>query len=67
MSEEFFEQISKQLPSNLDCEQVQVGALQWRRTSEELRSVGGRLLTLWGADDRDRDNCFSVYALYSTP
>jgi len=64
MSEEFFEQISKQLPSNLNCELVQVGALQWRRTSEELHSVGGRLLTLWGADDRDRDNCFRVYALY---
>ncbi len=67
MSEEFVEQISKQLPSNLNCEQVQVGALQWRLTSEELRSVGGRLLTLWGADDRDRDNCFKVYALYLLP
>jgi len=64
MSEEFVEQISKVIPSNLNCEQVQVGALQWRHTSEELRSVGGRLLTLWGADDRDRDNCFRVYALY---
>ena len=65
MSEEdFFEQVSKQLPSNLKCEQVQVSALQWKRTSEELHSVGGRLLTLWGADDRDRDNCFRVYALY---
>jgi Ni,Fe-hydrogenase III large subunit/Ni,Fe-hydrogenase III component G len=64
MSEEFVEQISKQIPSNLNCEQVQVGGLQWRRTSEELRSVGGRLLTLWGTDDRDRDKCFRIYALY---
>jgi len=64
MSEDFFEQISKQIPSNLQCEQVQVGALQWKRTSEELHSVGGRLLTLWGTDDRDRDNCFRIYALY---
>jgi Ni,Fe-hydrogenase III large subunit/Ni,Fe-hydrogenase III component G len=67
MSEEFFEQISKQLPSNLNCEKVEVGGLQWRRTSEELRSVGGRLLTLWGADDRDRGDCFRVYAVYLLP
>ncbi len=50
-----------------NCELVQVSALQWRRTGEELRSVGGRLLTLWGADDRDRDNCFRVFALYLLP
>jgi len=67
MSEEFVEQISKPLPSNLNCERVQVSALQWRRTGEELRSVGGRLLTLWGADDRDRDNCFRVFVLYLLP
>ncbi len=64
MSEESFEQTSTRIPSNLDCESVKVSTLQWRSTCEELRAVGGRLLTMWGADDRDQDNCFRVYALF---
>lgn len=64
MSEESFEQTSTQIPSNLDCEGVKVSPLEWRGTCEELRAVGGRLLTMWGADDRDRDHNFRIYALF---
>ncbi len=67
MSEEFFEHVSTQLPSNLNCALEQVSALHWRRSAEELRVVGGRLVTLWGTDDRDRDGCFRVFALYLLP
>ena len=40
------------------------GALEWRQVAKAVRSAGGRLLTLWGADDRDRDGHFRVYAAY---
>lgn len=64
MSEESFEQTSTKILSNLDCEGVKVSPLEWRGMCEELRAVGGRLLTMWGADDRDRDHCFRIYALF---
>jgi Ni,Fe-hydrogenase III large subunit/Ni,Fe-hydrogenase III component G len=41
--------------------------VRWRQSAEELRKTGGRFLTLWGADDRDRDGCFRVYAVYLLP
>jgi Ni,Fe-hydrogenase III large subunit/Ni,Fe-hydrogenase III component G len=37
---------------------------QWLQTAQALRESDARLLTLWGADDRDRDNCFRIYAAY---
>ncbi len=55
------------LPSNLICGSMKAGAVQWRRTGEELCNAGGRLLTLWGADDRDRDGFFRIYAAYLLP
>ena len=32
--------------------------------AEAVRTAGGRLLTLWGADDRDRNGRYRVYAAY---
>lgn len=52
------------LPSNLSCSHIKVGAIEWRRAAEELSALGDRFLTLWGADDRDRDGCFRVYAAF---
>lgn len=42
-------------------------ALNWRRAAEELSESGARFLTLWGADDRDRDGRFRIYAAYILP
>ena len=67
MSFDFFGESTKQLPSNLTCGSVRVGAVRWRRAAEELCNVGGRFLTLWGADDRDRDGNFRIYAVYLLP
>ena len=53
-----------ELPSNLPCRGAKVGAVRWQTGAETLRAAGGRLLTLWGADDRDRDGRFRVYAAY---
>lgn len=53
-----------ELPSNLPCRCASVGAVRWHTGAETLRAAGGRLLTLWGADDRDRDDRFRVYAAF---
>jgi Ni,Fe-hydrogenase III large subunit/Ni,Fe-hydrogenase III component G len=64
MSPDVFESLAIKLPSNLNCRSVRVGAVRWKRMAEELCAAGGRLLTLWGTDDRDRDGLFRVYAVY---
>jgi len=67
MSFDFSEKSMRQLPSNLACGTVKVGAMQWRQVGEELTEEGGRFLTLWGADDRDRDGRFRIHALFLLP
>lgn len=52
------------MPSNLPCRHKKAGAVEWRQTAEAVRSAGGQLITLWGADDRDRDGRFRVFAVY---
>lgn len=54
----------KTVPSNLPCRRKRVGAVEWREFAKSVRSAGGRLLTLWGTDDRDRDSRLRVYAAY---
>ena len=36
----------------------------WLSIAGEVAGAGGRLLTLWGTDDRERDACFRVRATY---
>jgi len=67
MSFDFLTESTKQIPSNLRCGFVKAGAVRWRRLAEELTGGRGRFLTLWGADDRDRDGRFRVYAVYLLP
>ena len=52
------------LTANLQASQLRVDRDQWCSAAQELRRTGAELLTLWGADDRDRNNCFHVYAAY---
>jgi Ni,Fe-hydrogenase III large subunit/Ni,Fe-hydrogenase III component G len=59
-----FKDGSKTLPSNLPCRHNKAGAVEWRQIAETVRTIGGRLLTLWGADDRDRDDHYRVYVAY---
>ena len=53
MSFDFFEQSMKELPSNLACVSASLGAVDWRQTAEAYCKSGGRLLSLWGADNRE--------------
>lgn len=62
-----FREGTKTVPSNLPCHRRRVGAVEWREIAKSVRSAGGRLLTLWGTDDRDRDTRLRVYAAYLLP
>jgi len=64
MTPESIREISRALPSNLPCRHFKAGAVAWRNFAEVVRSRGGRLLTVWGVDDRDRDSRYRVYAAY---
>jgi Ni,Fe-hydrogenase III large subunit/Ni,Fe-hydrogenase III component G len=59
-----FKHGAKALPSNLPCRHNKAGAVEWRQIAQTVRTAGGRLLTLWGADDRDRDGRYRVHAAY---
>ena len=52
------------LPANLPASQLRVNRSQWYAAAQDLRRTGAELLTLWGADDRERDSCFHMYAAY---
>ena len=52
------------MSSNLPCSRKRVGAVEWQEIAKSVRSRGGRLLALWGTDDRDRDGRFRVFAAY---
>jgi len=39
---------------------------QWIDAARNAHDAGGRLVALWGADDRDRDGTFAVLAAFAT-
>jgi len=42
-----------------------VTSAQWVEAARSARDAGGRLVALWGADDRDRSGCFVVLAAFA--
>lgn len=64
---EFMEHRRTRLPSNIESHRLCVDREQWLQAAEVLHESGARFLTLWGADDRDRDGCFRIYAAYLLP
>ena len=57
---------STPLLSNLPVTKISVDGDSWYSTAQRLRQSEASLLALWGADDRDRDGCFHIYAAYLT-
>ncbi|HET9086577.1 MAG TPA: NADH-quinone oxidoreductase subunit C [Acidobacteriaceae bacterium] len=55
------------LPGNIPTRRLRVDRVQWLQTAKALRESDARFLTLWGADDRDRDGGFRIYAAYLLP
>lgn len=64
MSPDSIREALRPVPSNVPCRHFKAGAVAWRQFAETARAAGGRLLTLWATDDRDRDGHFRVYAAY---
>lgn len=68
MSTAFFEQSAVVLPGNVPAILVLAGADEWFTTvAGALHAAQARFLTLWGTDDRDRDNCFRIFAAWILP
>jgi Ni,Fe-hydrogenase III large subunit/Ni,Fe-hydrogenase III component G len=55
------------LPCNVPCSYASVRDVEWEWTVEDLRAAGATFLTLWGADDCDRDGCFAIRAAFLLP
>jgi Ni,Fe-hydrogenase III large subunit/Ni,Fe-hydrogenase III component G len=64
---DFMEQQRTSLHGNIPSTLLRVNREQWVETSKRLHESGARFLSLWGADDRDRDARFRVYAAYLLP
>ena len=63
----FIEQHRTEMPSNIPSARLCVDREQWLEVCNAMHEAGALLLSLWGADDRDRGRCFAVYAAYLLP
>ncbi|HEY4379115.1 MAG TPA: NADH-quinone oxidoreductase subunit C [Acidobacteriaceae bacterium] len=63
---EFLKSQSAALPANIACTRARLSVVHWQRAITELKATGATFLTLWGADDRDRDGCYSIHAAFLT-
>ena len=52
------------LPGNIHAVRIQTSSEEWLASAQALHGDGACLLTLWGADDRDRDGSFRIYAAW---
>ena len=59
-----FDQAPATLPGNVHAVCIQANAEEWLASAKALHGDGARLITLWGADDRDRDGSFRIYAAW---
>ncbi|MEK7876988.1 MAG: NADH-quinone oxidoreductase subunit C, partial [Pseudomonadota bacterium] len=51
-----------QLPGSMPVWHGRSDARQWRAVCQQVRDEGGRLVALWGADNRDRGEGYTVHA-----
>jgi Ni,Fe-hydrogenase III large subunit/Ni,Fe-hydrogenase III component G len=61
------QQTPEPIPGAFPARRLTVAAEQWVHTAELLREADGRLLALWGSDERDRSADFAVYAAVLKP
>ena len=55
------------IPSNIQSHLLRVDPDHWLMVAQDLRQADARFLSLWGADDRNQDGCFRVYAAWLLP
>ena len=52
------------LPANVPARRLMVDAHQWAAIAGQLHEADACLLTMWGADERDRSGLFHVFAAF---
>ncbi|MFC5435112.1 NADH-quinone oxidoreductase subunit C [Rhodanobacter umsongensis] len=67
MPTDFFEREGTGLPANVAVRRVLVDATQWSQSAQSLHDLDACLLALWGADDRDVDGMFRIFAAFLLP
>jgi Ni,Fe-hydrogenase III large subunit/Ni,Fe-hydrogenase III component G len=67
MNLDYLERPIAALPSNIPCSHGSVAAVEWEWSIDDLKAGGATFLSLWGTDDRDRDNSFRVRAAFLLP
>ena len=53
------------LPGAVPASHARVAAAQWIEAARLVREAGNRIVALWGADHRDLDGAFSIFAAYA--
>ncbi len=67
VSTAFIEHLRIEVPGNIRSARLWVDREQWLEVADAMHQAGAFLLSLWGADDRDRGRGFAVYAAYLLP
>ncbi|MEO6800032.1 MAG: NADH-quinone oxidoreductase subunit C [Rhodanobacter sp.] len=67
MNLDFLAQAALRLPANVIARHVVVDATQWSHSALCMHDKGAGLFALWGADDRDRDGRFHIFAAFLLP
>lgn len=60
-------EMSKPIPANIPTQGLRVNREQWLQAAAEMQRQNAHLLSLWGADERDRDYGFRIFAVYLLP
>ena len=55
----------RRLHGELHAYLTRVDSSRWVDAARDVREAGGRLVALWGADNRDRDDTLAVYAAFA--
>lgn len=67
MLSEFVKDRAIKLAANIPARRLIVDSQEWLDVAHAMQTADAPLLALWGADDRDRDSCFRIYAAYLLP
>ena len=53
------------LPGAVPAALAQVNSVEWNEAARVVHESGRKLVALWGADNRDRDGTFAMFAAYA--
>jgi len=56
---------TRAIPGAVPAAIARVTSAQWNDAGQRVRETARRLVALWGADNRDRDGTFAIFAAYA--